>query len=289
MRESLSANASEKDKLLLCLPDIAAAVAERQTTAEDRQGWLYLREMFLKWFAGVANEDPDTGGEPYWIDWNWFVSFPRGRSVYENFISPPRVAGAVCSDAALRQLAEIVCCNVDFGSSSTATFNFIDTHWSEWERLYHNQAMVPRGSNPDGLYAALAGCNLRVLAKGTATKGVGGQLQITVDAMAVFARDSFNFEEIGTGGTSIENYLGAWSCELGDYVIITRDPYVELYNSDFNKFRASHGYGNNFLVLSKPHLVEGFERISYEAVCVKTTSDGKCSWQCSLGSVSVLR
>lgn len=52
-------------RLLLCLPDIAAAMAEKQGALEDRQGWLYLREMFS---TGSAAERP-TAGIPSRFGW----------------------------------------------------------------------------------------------------------------------------------------------------------------------------------------------------------------------------
>ena len=77
VRDSLPESLTPKQELLFCLPDIAEAEAERQKSAPNKQGWLYLRDMFRKWFSGRANKNPDANPEPFWIDWNWLMSYWR--------------------------------------------------------------------------------------------------------------------------------------------------------------------------------------------------------------------
>lgn len=73
--------------------------------------------------------------------------------------------------------------------------------------------------------------------------------QVTVTAVAVFARDSFNFEESEFSGGSMD-YLGGWSCEkLDGAKPLPQSGYTALNNSDFRTFRSAHGMENDFLVL----------------------------------------
>ena len=267
MREALAPGLTETEKTMLCVPDIAAAEAERHTGA-DRQGWLHLHEMLKRWFAGKANTDAASGGEPYWVDWDWVMSYERARMAYEKFIDRNE-DGNICSEKALLSLAKILC---DEGVLKSAYdvvgFDFINSDYSRWQPLYHTYKGVEWsfGDSIDGLDAALAGFTLRALAKGQARDLGNGKWEITVTGIGVFVWDSFNFEEDTSLSGSLLNLLGTWNCEL----LAFNNPQGQLLsNGDFNTFRSKYGRGNDFLVLSKPHLVENFQETSYVTTCAK--------------------
>ena len=44
--------------------------------------------------------------------------------------------------------------------------------------------------------------------------------------------------------------------------------YVSLGNSDFRNFREKYGFGSDFLVLSRPHIVENIKELSYVTTCI---------------------
>ena len=48
----------ETDKTILCLPDICETEAGRAENWATAQGWMYLREMFVRWFAGRPLSNP---------------------------------------------------------------------------------------------------------------------------------------------------------------------------------------------------------------------------------------
>ncbi len=251
---------------MLCVPDIAAAEAERNAGV-DRQGWLYLHEMLKKWFAGEANTDADReGNEPYWVERNWVMSYERARVAYEKFIDRNE-DGNIYSEKAMRSLAKVLC---DEGildpAEDVVGFDFTKSDYPRWRPLYHTYKGVEWsfGDSVDGLDAALAGFTLRALAKGQARNLGGGEWKITVTGMGIFVWDSFNFEEDASLAGSLFNLLGTWSCEL----LVFNNPLGQLLsNRNFNAFRNKYGRGNDFLVLSKPHLVENFQEISYVTTC----------------------
>ena len=270
-----SASASELDRLLLCLPDIAAAKAERQPTSEDRQGWLYLREMFLRWFTGVASMDANSCHEAFWVAWEWAMSYKRASYAYARFIDPAyeeeQRERNIYSQAALEQLGLILCREGCLDPAKEAVdFDFIQSDWRQWEAFYHTLCSVPRWPDSDGLMAALAGFTLRALAAGRAENLGDGRWRITVTRVAVFVHDSFNFAE---DDSYFANNLGKWSCihlDGGENSVSpeTEHDYVSLRNNDFRNFREKYGFGNDFLVLSQPHIVENFKEVSYVTTCI---------------------
>ncbi len=46
------------------------------------------------------------------------------------------------------------------------------------------------------------------------------------------------------------------------------EDYLSLNNSDFRAFRNANGFGRDFIVLSRPHIVENFKEASYVTACV---------------------
>lgn len=269
------ANASDLDKLLLCLPEIAAAVAERQPTAEDRQGWLYLREMFLRWFTGAAGMDANSCDEAFWVAWEWVMSYKRASYAYARFIDPAydeeQRERNIYSQAALKQLGIILCREGCLDPAKQAVdFDFIQSDWRQWETFYHTLCSVPRWPDSDGLMAALAGFTLRALAAGRAENLGNGRWRITVTRVAIFVHDSFNFAE---DDSYFANNLGMWSCihlDGGENSVSPEmeQDYVSLGNSDFRNFREKYGFGSDFLVLSRPHIVENIKEVSYVTTCI---------------------
>ena len=268
--ETSLATLSPTEELLLCLPKIAGAEAERCPLPEDRQGWLYLREMFLRWFSRVACTDAQACGTPFWVSWDWIMSYERARIRYNVFTNALYEAERhIFNGAARQQLGRILqrrgCLRED-----RMAFDFISLPWSDWEDAYHTLVAVPRIREVDGLMAAMAGFTLRALAAGH-TESLGrGRYVVHVERMAVFAHDSFNFAE---ESNALAENLGYWSCRhrrggLRKAPEGQEADFTALTNDDFRAFRETHGFGGDFPVLSRPHPVASFSGGSYEyAIC----------------------
>ena len=232
------------ERLLLCLPEIAAAEMERQTSKEDKQGWLYLREMFLRWFSSRTDTGIQPyGEEPFWVDWDWVMKYFRARYSYLSFIDPayddntPHY-NSIYARSALEQLGVILCReNYLDPTKDVIEFDFIHSNWRRWEDLYHTLNSVPRGRLPDGLMAALAGFTLRALAAGKAENLGNHRWRITVTDVSVFVHDKFNFD---VENNWLANFLGLWSCKYltgakllpGDMIA----DYRSLFKGIFQKY-----------------------------------------------------
>ena len=220
-------------------------------SAPNKQGWLYLRDMFRKWFSGRANKNPDANPEPFWIDWNWLMSYWRASQAYDTLRLEKSLNGPAC-----RQLGNILAREGKL-TDHCVTFDYTVEPWTRWEAGYHTLEPVAGFVWPvDGMMAALAGFTLRALAKGQVCPNGDGTYTITVTGLSIFAHDQFNFEG--------DAWLGYWNCNGKSYSLTEEDGYLPLCNSEFDIFREHYGFGNDFLVLSVPHPVEHFPRQSYE-------------------------
>lgn len=245
------------DDLLLCLPEIAEAQAARRLFSNDAEGWRYLKSMFHKWFSGQANEDAEANKEPFWVDWNWIMSYGRARMDYDGFCAPYRMFSVNGKDSLAGMLKKD-----GYLTDEYREFNYISEDWQTWKKGYFQYFVVNNWLTvmPDGLTAAMGAFSLRALAKGNTEPLPEGGHRINVEALAVFVWDSFNFEG---------SYpLGFWSCDEKKFAALLPDGegFRILNNTDFEEFRGRTGKGNNFLVLSQLHLVENFEGISYDTL-----------------------
>lgn len=243
------------DELLLCLPEIAEAEATRCTFSNDAEGWRYLKSMFHKWFSGPANEDAAANKEPFWVDWNWIMSYGRARSAYEDLVKPDYLF----SKNAQKALATLLEKDSLLTEEAT-TFDYISPQWETWQHGYFQRIEIEGfySISPDGIMVAMGTCGLRVLAKGSVEPLPQGGHRIHVENVAAFVWDSFNFEG---------NYpLGFWSCEGKTFTVVPSDAveYRALSNEDFKSFRQRTGQGNDFLVLSQLHIIEDFGGHSYD-------------------------
>ena len=253
------------DELLLCLPEIAEAEATRCTFSNDAEGWRYLKSMFHKWFSGPANEKAETNKEPFWVDWNWIMSYGRARMAYDGFCAPYRMFNVPGKDSLAAKLKEDDYLTdeyryFDYISPKRRHFDDISPDWQAWKKGSFQYYIVNNLLTviPDGLTAAMGAFSLRALARGNTEPLPEGGHRINVEALAVFVWDSFNFEG---------SYpLGFWSCEEKKFAALLpdREGFRSLNNTDFEAFRVRTGKGNDFLVVSQLHLVENFEGISYD-------------------------
>lgn len=140
--KQVEANGTTKDKLLLLLPDIAAAEAKRQTRSEDKEGWEYLCDMLRHWITKPKNNNAkDPSATPYWVSWDWAMKFERAKKEYELFIAPDTEKSQIVNVAARQKLGKILKRN-NLLRNEWTEFDFINSPWTEWEDKYHTSRLV---------------------------------------------------------------------------------------------------------------------------------------------------
>ena len=265
-----------KDKLVICLPEMAAAEAER-VNARDRQGWLYLHEFTAKWLSKPAytiRDKMDNGGQdPFWIDWDWLMQYSRFREAVAALVQREETGDGqdswqpeyLFSALARARLAQVLA--ADGLLQKSGAFDHALPPWTEWrDHAFQNKAMnyskvqavtLANGRVvPDGLQAALANVAVYALAAGN-TKVTGGKTTITVTRVSAFIHDGFEFND--------EQWLGNWECSQNSKGFDSWDAAKEtagdprlpsrLDNRHFRDFRARSGYGCDFRAICTPRLV----------------------------------
>ena len=261
IRASLRPYTDDFEDIMLCLPEIAAAEAEKRHGA-DRRGWLYLCSMFHRWFSGQGSNNPLENtlvdGAPFWVDWDWVMSYEKARTEYASFIDPATVQSQIWNEASKQSLGSILALN-GFLKNTVTPFTFCEANWQDWEKYYYSSRTVSGSLTSNGLQAALAGFSLRALASGYTEPNSGGGHTIKVNQIAVYVDDRFNFEPDGLPH-SIFFY---WNCNSKTFSFLPSEGSILLADANFREFRTKHGYGRDFHVLSKQHRVHSFYGDSY--------------------------
>lgn len=240
---------TETERLLLCLPEIAQAMASRMFLEMDKIGWELLVSFFHRYFSHKPSE-PD--GEPFWISMEWVLRFIRGRFAYAEITSPI----TFMAPAAVNRLTDYLI-SKGYLCNEEKSFDFTTLPWQEWNDAAYQFAVV-RGFAclyADGLMAAMGDFLLRALPGGRVIPLDGGGHKIIVNKLAIFAEDTFNFD-------GVENYH-YWSCIQKNFNFGSAADYTKLTNQIFRAFMQDRLYGKEFLILSEPYPVEDFPGFHY--------------------------
>ena len=278
VRRELEKTATAKDKLLLCLPDIAKAEAERESGI-DRQGWLYLRSMFHRWFPGQASDDAHADCLPFLVDLGWVMSFSRARQSYGEFTDRNMSSDLynIYNAESRRRIGKFLQEDKKLPEQGTTPFDYTAFNPTEYDhkegrcrQVWHDRSVnfravaaqqmpefgFPGVVRPDGLQVALAGFHLGALAKGYAERNANGGHTIHVTGCSVFAYDTFSFER--------DARYRYWNCEEKGFSYFSWPGWTELTAADLRSFRLRHGKGKNFVVLSGLLPVADYQEMPYD-------------------------
>ena len=291
IRKSRGEDLSDEEKTILCLPDIAEAMAEKQKSEKDRQGWLYLKSMFERWLGHKPRIGP-SGTTPMWIDWDWLMQFERARTSYQSLTinNGPKVNSPhdVTNFAAFEVLGKILK-EHGYITNQVERFDFTQIGWSEWGDFYHQGYPVDISllSSVDGLDACMGGFTLRALAGGYVEPLSDGRPCIHMQKCAVYAYDSFQFENDGWIKEKLIG-LGSWNCQDLDFSQnrFKGGSYKFLNNEAFRQFRRKNNTGGDFYVFTVLHEVENFGGKIYE---LSLCSQGHFPAACAVSAVSFCR
>lgn len=192
---------SRDEDIFYCLPLIAEAMGNR-AGEKDRIGWHYLRDMFYKWLAGEANAEPAKNTSPFWVDIDWVLRyFPK------EFLTITFPLNAI-TERAINSLNTILA-REGYFEEQDKEFDFINTPWQEWEKLYYQRFDVEESHLVEiGIIAALSTFTFLFLPKGKIEYLGNNQYKVTFEQLAIFVHDVFNFEG--------NQKYGFWSCENKD-------------------------------------------------------------------------
>lgn len=124
------------------------------------------------------------------------------------------------------------------------------------------------GDPMDDFYGAMGEATLKVAVSGLVTPQPNGKTVITIDELGFYLRDAYDFND----DSFVSQPLGFWGFKgverfhLGRDVLMdeqwvydeadsARASYYLVQNAHFRKWRAHHGLGGDFMVLSDVHRV----------------------------------
>ena len=259
---------SEEEKTILCLPEITERLSNNADNYSEALGYAYLHEMFVRWLSRRGSTDWKEA-DPVWVDWEWALSHPVARDEYSHFTNliVPAIGTHIFNYDAKMSLAKIVLRETESDDyyATPVPFDFINSNYSQWEKLYYTHRVVHTERAPDtGLYYALGDFSFRALASGEIVRIKNMHFKVTIKRVAVYVYDVFNFEDGGFFDSG-EMSLGYWSCKDNDFTFYKRNnSYESLKNEIFRSFRKHHDCGHDFQVLSAPHIVEFAGEKQYE-------------------------
>ncbi len=235
-------NSNETDKTILSMPEICQAMADK-TDEPDKQGWVYLKQMFEKWLRGDALSAGSSSldySKAMFLSFDWFNQFERFVEVKQDLIDN------CLNDKGQASLIKILKENGYF--DNPREFDFINVSYKERDKYYFNQRSILEldfNIDPiDGLSIAMGNFVINAVAKGKVDKQSDGTYQVTVEQIGIYSKDSFNFD----GG----NIYLFWSYKNKDFSTnsIVDEDYVYLDNNDFNSFRTTTSKGEDFFIFS---------------------------------------
>ena len=271
---TLPVSSVDEFKTIVTLPEIARHISKvKVPLAEDKQGWYYLALMFEKWLCNdgfdfeqhrhkvIENgkerykQDDDCYDDPFFIKWDWLSNYYAVNQATSDILK------ASTNKAGKKELARMLAKQLKDDPDLTE-FNFISNsnnrHIGSNNFVSVSDHGVTGTLYPNGLFAAMGSFNLKSMPAGTIEKVDDKRFKVTVNQLAVYAEDSFQFEG--------DESLGYWSANLLDFLIGPLDlfNYVKLNNSDFRDFRKTYNKGKDFVVLSDNHIVQDYEPVSFE-------------------------
>ena len=271
---TLPVSSIDEFKTIVTLPEIARHISKTKIPLdEDKQGWYYLALMFEKWLCNdgfdfeqhrhkvIENgkeryeQDDDCYDDPFFIKWDWLYKYDVVKEKTYELIKK------ATNEAGKKELARMLAKQLKDEPDLTE-FNFINDSNNRHigANNFNPVNSTENTSNlyPNGLFAAMGSLNLKSLTAGTIEKIDDKRYKVTVNQLAVYAEDSFQFEG--------DEPLGFWSVNLLDFLALPLDyfNYEILNNSNFREFRKAYNKGKDFVVLSDNHIVQDYEPVSFE-------------------------
>jgi hypothetical protein len=183
------------------------------------------------------------------IKMSWVLGFARAKTVYDKMFSDKIWQ----NDAGKREISKVLDSlgitaqmkaspgkSIEFGDLASANVITI-------EATYLQSRSCENGTIQDGLAAALANFNFRLAIKGSASFA-GGKTQVSVKAVGVYVKDSYDFINDGSFN---------WLCLCRDQPLGSWDKGVgSVSNDTFNNWRTANGKGGDFLIYSDVKITE---------------------------------
>lgn len=252
---------SETNKTIMSLPEIARHIANESSSDLDKKGWNYLAQMFDRWLGNSAGP-LNSGEHAFFVDYEWLKSY-AGINYYHN-----ELVNNALNEAGQKLLLDTL---KEKALLNNNEFDLTQYYYTN-DIKYCNSRALGEGlsyvrynyKTAPGAYAAMGAFMIYAIPKGTIEQLEENKYRITVTDLYTCAKDSFQFENASPDKDQSYNY---WSYKKNNFNIFKtpgNSSFVELKNSDFNKFRMTYNKGKDFYVKSDLFKIDNFEPVSFE-------------------------
>lgn len=258
---------TDVDEIILATPDICKNMANN-SIGFDSEAWSELARLLKIWITGqeyvLTNVYIENGQAPIveWsLDWDWYLSYQRTKSAYEELVS------RALSSAGESLLAQRLQRMPEYSSGRDFVFDFSQKPSSEWQQWYINSYKMEKSPQygADGINVVLSSHMIKVLPAGSVYFNEDGTKTIEVNKLYAYVQDLFNFES-----DFLYDNLGFWSKKekLFKHTDIMFSPsswnsYYNLDSDKFNVFRKKYGRGQDFILHSELRECSEFAPWSY--------------------------
>lgn len=205
-------------------------------------GWPKSAALMNRWLKNAAHTAPEYDTpETKIVNMEWVLGFSRAKSVYDKLIKE-RIWQ---NNKARKQIKEMLAEKglLQRKAGYTASFGDFNLAINKLDGEYINHR-VSGMSNVfyDDMDGALGNFAFRVLVKGSLKCQSGSAIEVSLTAIGVYIRDSYDFNG--------EQPLGPWNLSDDPAGFWGSMSPTWVTNSDFRKWRDAHEKGGDFLIFS---------------------------------------
>ena len=233
------------------------------------KGWIKGAELMERWFSLPAAAYPDYGpASTGIITWDWALGFsdPRTRLA-------AAIEDAIWVNDAAREVLEAKFKRNGLLSAGTRRFDWTVGTAAAIDPNYTQLLAISGGVVPNAMVAALANFTFRFCvagrveradqggALGAIDRARGGRYKVTIETVAYYLRDSYDFHDERPWLRS--QPLGHWNAETNDATALPRWGSTPVFNRDFRAWREANGRGGDFLIYTPVRRLTGRSDVFY--------------------------
>ena len=224
-----------------------------------RKKWIEGATLLEKWFKGAPNDDPYKGNpDTTTVKMDWVLGFDVAKGVYDRMFEDK----VWLNKAAKLEIIKWLKKNKKFTKRSERFGDFTRPLLvlENNDYIQYKSVKQPKLSSLNGLSAALANFNFRVVIRGIVVPdAAANNYDVYIYDVGIFVCDPFDFND----DEGEDQDLGWWNDQNDKVQVGPHRGAMHVTNGSFRKWRQMHGRGGDFLVFSdlKVTRIQGGDRL----------------------------
>lgn len=234
------------------------------------KGWHRAANLMDQWFFGEPNRNksavkPDSKT----ITWAWLLGFGLAKERHDQLLETDYLFKEIAQDAIVKNLRDHGKLTGEREQFGNVEGDIFELH--KWQFQHAKISIIDDYvevlKSFDELAAALGSFAFYASSEGF-VEPEGSGYRVTVERVAVYIRDHYDFEETpvpdsiweGLGFVDQEdyNFLGSWNFKSGEisWSQEATEGWCPIYNEDFRNWREQENHGKDYYVTIIPEIVE---------------------------------